>query len=56
LKYHFVVGAKQGSSALPAFDIRGKKGEAGEAFASPLLKILCHRTKAKDRWNRKGLH
>ena len=30
------VGAKQGSSASPAFDLRGKKGEAGETFASPL--------------------
>ena len=30
------VGAKQGSSASPAFDLRGKQGEAGETFASPL--------------------
>ena len=31
-----VVGAKQGSSALPAFDLRSTKGKAGEAFALPL--------------------
>jgi hypothetical protein len=30
------VGAKQGSSALPAFDLCGSKGKAGEAFALPL--------------------
>ena len=30
------VGAKQGSSASPAFDPRGNKGKSGEAFALPL--------------------
>jgi hypothetical protein len=30
------VGAKQVLSALPAFDPRGKMGEAEDAFASPL--------------------
>jgi REP element-mobilizing transposase RayT len=30
------VGVKQGSSALPAFDLRGIKGKAGEALALPL--------------------
>ncbi len=30
------VGAKQVSSASPAFDLRGTKGKAGEAFALPL--------------------
>ena len=35
VKYYF-VGAKQGSSALPAFDLRGNKGKAGETLALPL--------------------
>jgi len=30
------VGAKQGVSASPDFDLSGKKGEAGVTFASPL--------------------
>jgi len=30
------VGVKQGSSALPAFDLRGTKGKAGETLALPL--------------------
>ena len=30
------VGAKQVSSASPAFDLRGNKGKAGETFALPL--------------------
>jgi hypothetical protein len=30
------VGAKQASSASPAFDRRGNKGKAGETFALPL--------------------
>ena len=34
----FFVGVKQGSSALPAFDLRGSKGKAGETFALPLRK------------------
>jgi hypothetical protein len=37
LIYRFLfVGEKQVSSASPAFDLRGNKGEAGKAFASPL--------------------
>jgi hypothetical protein len=32
----FTVGAKQDSSALPAFDLRGTKGKAGETLALPL--------------------
>jgi REP element-mobilizing transposase RayT len=31
-----VVGAKQGLSALPAFDLRGNQGKAGGALALPL--------------------
>ena len=31
----FLVGAKQGSSALPAFDFRATKDKAGETFALP---------------------
>ncbi len=31
-----IVGEKQGSSALPAFDLRGAKGKADGAFALPL--------------------
>jgi hypothetical protein len=31
-----IVGAKQASFALPAFDLRGSKGKAGETFALPL--------------------
>lgn len=29
-------GVKQGSSALPAYDLHGNKGKAVEAFALPL--------------------
>jgi hypothetical protein len=35
-KNGWFVGVKQGSSALPAFDLRGNQGKAGEAFALPL--------------------
>ena len=38
------VGAKQGTSASPGFDLRGNQGEAGESLASPLRnnkKELC---------------
>ncbi len=35
-KLNNIVGVKQGSSALPAFDLRGNKGKAGETFALPL--------------------
>jgi hypothetical protein len=31
-----LVGAKQVSSASPAFDLSASKGKAGEAFALPL--------------------
>lgn len=31
------VGVKQGSTALPAFVLRGNKGKSGEVFALPLL-------------------
>ena len=31
-----IVGATQGSSALPDFDLRGNKGKADETFALPL--------------------
>ncbi|HIJ94423.1 MAG TPA: transposase [Desulfuromonadales bacterium] len=34
------VGAKQGSSALPGFDVDSGKGEAGETLASPLQNLL----------------
>ncbi|MEI6703861.1 MAG: hypothetical protein WCL71_10065 [Deltaproteobacteria bacterium] len=41
LKYRFrLVGAKQVLSASPAFGGNPGKGEAGEAFASPLRKTL----------------
>ena len=31
-----IVGVKQASPALPAFDLCGNKGKAGEALALPL--------------------
>jgi len=40
------VGVKQGSPALPAFDLRGtmgnvtNRGKAGEAFALPLQNLM----------------
>lgn len=42
LRWHtlFFVGVKQGSSALPAFDLYGIKGKAGETFALPLRNLV----------------
>ena len=37
-KLYFFVGAKQVSSASPAFELRGNKGKAGETLALPLHK------------------
>jgi hypothetical protein len=35
-----MAGVKQGSSALPAFDLRGSKGKAGKALALPLRNLV----------------
>ena len=39
-KFGKFVGVKQGSPALPAFDLCGSTGKAGGAFALPLQKQM----------------